>query len=340
MNYIMWGLFYLEHAIVAGIFVYAIFFIVMYAAKKRKKISGKCVPELLFCIYAILLIKIVGIFSLHFSLTGAMNYNIVPFVGSSFVPVLLNFVLFVPYGFLLPLVFVSYRWDWKKILCVGALTSLGIELLQMVGGRYAEIDDFLINTSGALTGYILYVCLRDFRGKRKKALRTFLALAAVLAACFPGIYIAGDNEEERPDGFVAVEKNISEVRIYFNGKSQAVEAESEVYHMFSIQMSNCGGHLLETKSNPDREVMNDTDCFIEVVFTQAQDISFENAENFSISDVDRVIYNCNENILYWGNSNYEYYVDFMELDGELEDYRADISAEYQELQKMVLHYFE
>ena len=106
MNYIMWGLFYLEYAVVAGIFVYAIFFIMMYAAKKRKKISGKCVPELLFCIYAILLIKIVGIFSLHFSLTGAMNYNIVPFVGSSFVPVLLNFVLFVPYGFLLPLVFV------------------------------------------------------------------------------------------------------------------------------------------------------------------------------------------------------------------------------------------
>ena len=58
-------------------------------------------PELLFCIYAILLIKIVGIFSLHFSFTGAMNYNIVPFVGRSFVPVLMNFVLFVPYGFLL-----------------------------------------------------------------------------------------------------------------------------------------------------------------------------------------------------------------------------------------------
>lgn len=98
--------------------------------------------------------------------------------------------------------------------------------------------------------------------------------------------------------------------------------------------------MLKIESNPEREVMNDTDCFIEVVFMQPQDIFFENAEDFSISNADKVMYNCNKNILYWGNSHYQYYVDFMELDGELEDYRADISAEYQELQKMVLHYFE
>lgn len=166
-------------------------------------------PELLFCIYAILLIKIVGIFSLHFSFTGAMNYNIVPFVGSSFVPVLLNFVLFVPYGFLL----LSKRISRKSV-------------------------------------YILMERVRRWRWIPR----------------------------------------------------------------YTLSLRNR--------------------------FLTAEDIFFENAEVFSISDADKVMCNCNKNILYWGNSHYQYYVDFMELDGEVEDYRADISAEYQELQKMVLHYFE
>ena len=340
MNYIMRGFADLKYSVVIGAVLYAILFLLLYALKKRKKFSWKYIAELAFCIYGVLLLRLVGIFSLHFSLNGIMSYNLIPFVGSSFVPVLLNFLLFVPYGFLLPLVFTSCQWNWKNILCVGALTSLTIEILQMFGGRYAEIDDFLINIFGTLAGYLFYTCLRNFRQNRKKAVRSFMALAATLGICFSGIYFVGDHSDWLPDGLSAVQDNISEFRIYYKGENQTVSINSDIYYYFTTQMSNCGGHLLEVKSSLDSEVMNDTDCFIEILFDNPQTISFYNAEDFSISNADRVMYNSTKNILYWGCSDYQYYADYMKLDAELEEHKADILSQYQGLQEMIIQYFE
>lgn len=92
-----------------GIPVYISFFLGIYAFGKRKVLSWKCIIEMIFCIYVLLLLRIVGIFSLHFSLDGIKNYNLIPFVGSAIVPTILNFVLFIPYGILLPIVFVTYK---------------------------------------------------------------------------------------------------------------------------------------------------------------------------------------------------------------------------------------
>ena len=287
-----------------------------------------------------MLIKSVGVFSLQFSFDGIMNYNLIPFVGSSFVPVLLNFILFVPYGILLPLVFTSCKWNWKKILCVGALTSLTIEVLQMFGGRYAEIDDFLVNTLGTFAGYFLYECLRNFRDNAKKKIFCLCTLVVALAVCFSGIYLIGDNSQQIPDGFSAAEDNISEIRIYYKGESRVVSVSSDVYNHFNSQISNCGGHLLEVKNDLDSEVMNDTDCFIEIFFQEPQTISFENVEDFLISDANKVIYNADKNILYWGYSEYKYYVDYAKLDVQLEEHRADILTQYQELKEIIIQCFE
>ena len=127
-------------------------------------------------------------------------YNLVPFIGSAFIPALLNFLLFLPYGFFLPLVFPSRKWTWKKLLCITAGTSLCIEVLQLFGGRYAEIDDVLLNTLGALSGYFIYICMVLFRKNRKKAVLYFVSLATTLAVCFYGIYLVRDHEEQRLDG--------------------------------------------------------------------------------------------------------------------------------------------
>ena len=340
MNYIVRGLADLKYAIMISIPIYVVWYLLMFALKIRKNFSRKCIAELLFCIYSVLLLKVVGIFSLHFSLDGIMNYSLVPFLGSSFVPVLLNFLLFVPYGFLITLVFTSCQWNWKKILCVGALTSLTIEILQMFGGRYAEIDDFLINTFGTLAGYLFFICLQNFRENRKKTVCSLIALAVTLGICFSGIYFVGNHSEELPDGLFAVQDNISEIRIYYKGENQTISLNSDIYNHFAIQVSNCDGHLLEVKSSLDSKVMNDTDCFIEILFDNPQTISFHNAEDFSISNADRVIYNSTKNILYWGYCDYQYYVDYIKLNAELEEHKADILPQYQELQKMIVLYFE
>lgn len=340
MNYIVRGLADLKYSIGIGCLIYAILFLIMYAFKKRKEISWKCISELIFCIYGVLLLKQVGIFSLHFSFNGIMSYNIIPFIGSSFVPVVLNFILFVPYGFLLPVVFSSCKWNWKRILCVGSLTSLTIELMQMFGGRYAEIDDFLINALGALTGYFFYACLLNFRKNKKKTISSLVVLTITLVVCFSGIYYVGDNSEQQPDGFSAVESNISVIQIYYNGESQVIPVDSYVYRYFVTQISNCGGHLLEIENNLDGDVTNNKDCFMEILFTEPQNISFENAKDLSISDADRVMYNASKNILYWGFSSYQYYVDYTRLDAQLEENKADILAQYQELQKLIAQHFE
>ena len=168
MNYILRGIGDLKISIIIGLFIWIIFELLIYVILKRKRMIWKYVVELVFSIYCVWLIELVGLFSLDFSLNGIKNISIVPFVGSSFIPVFLNFALFIPYGLLLPLVFSNCKWNWKKILLVGAMTSICIEVLQMFGGRYAEIDDFIINTLGAFVGYYIYSFIQGFRKNRKK----------------------------------------------------------------------------------------------------------------------------------------------------------------------------
>ena len=87
-------------------------------------------------------------------------------------------------------------------------------------------------------------------------------------------------------------------------------------------------------------MINDSDCFIEVKYNEPQTISFSNAAGFVISDADRLLYNANRNILYWGKSGYQFCVDYTKLDTDLEKHETDISAQYQVLQKMIAQTFE
>lgn len=75
--------------------------------------------------------------------------------------IILNTLLFVPFGILLPLV-TPIR-SFGRIIGAGALTSLGIEVVQFVldvtisTGRVFEVDDLLANTLGAAIGALVYV---------------------------------------------------------------------------------------------------------------------------------------------------------------------------------------
>ena len=70
-----------------------------------------------------------------------------------------NILLFIPYGMVTAWAFPSIR---SLIGCtlLGAVTSLGIEYMQMVTKRgYFQIDDILTNTLGTFVGYILFWCV-------------------------------------------------------------------------------------------------------------------------------------------------------------------------------------
>ena len=69
---------------------------------------------------------------------------------------LLNFFLFVPIGFLVPLLWKQYRTE-NHVLLFGFGTSFAIEVLQMFCGRTTDVDDLLMNTLGALIGYWMFL---------------------------------------------------------------------------------------------------------------------------------------------------------------------------------------
>lgn len=78
-----------------------------------------------------------------------------------------NVLLFIPYGFLSPCAFRSLR---RVCRCgaFGFLTSLGIELLQLVTQRgYFQIDDILTNGLGTIIGYLFFRFIVTILRKRR-----------------------------------------------------------------------------------------------------------------------------------------------------------------------------
>lgn len=66
-----------------------------------------------------------------------------------------NIILFIPVGFLLPLLWKQYRKS-SKTITLSILLSLAIECSQLFLSRGTDIDDLILNTIGAVLGYILY----------------------------------------------------------------------------------------------------------------------------------------------------------------------------------------
>ena len=145
-------------------------------------IGMDCVCSMILFVPAILLVqKLMGrkILTVHtfflllyagalagiFSVTGLPNVkyfkvdftvNYIPMVDilSSPMQYFLNVLMFVPIGFLLPLLWDKYG-DWKHVLGVGTFLTLFIEVAQVFTFRATDIDDLLMNLLGAAAGFWL-----------------------------------------------------------------------------------------------------------------------------------------------------------------------------------------
>jgi glycopeptide antibiotics resistance protein len=78
-----------------------------------------------------------------------------------------NVLLFVPLGFLVPLLLPRLRRGWR-VLAAGAGVSLLVELAQlpMPGVRRADVNDLLMNVAGTALGLFLYA-LASRAGSRR-----------------------------------------------------------------------------------------------------------------------------------------------------------------------------
>lgn len=66
----------------------------------------------------------------------------------------LNIILFVPLGFLLPAIWSKYR-PFKITFFIGLGLTFIIEILQIFSYRLTDVDDLLTNTAGTIIGYYL-----------------------------------------------------------------------------------------------------------------------------------------------------------------------------------------
>ena len=69
-----------------------------------------------------------------------------------------NIFMFVPIGFFSALLWRNGRW-WRSF-SVGLLSSGAIEAVQFFIGRRTDVDDLILNTAGAMLGFLLYCVLR------------------------------------------------------------------------------------------------------------------------------------------------------------------------------------
>ena len=83
------------------------------------------------------------------------NMNLMPLQSQGMRTYVLNVLLFLPLGFLLPLLSQSYH-RLSLTAASGFLCSLAIECSQLLNLRCGDVDDLLMNTLGAVFGYGLW----------------------------------------------------------------------------------------------------------------------------------------------------------------------------------------
>lgn len=149
----------------------------------------------LFGVYVTLAFQVTGAGTLREALYHGICFsggevNLAPFSqGIDPVGYVLNVVLGMPLGFLLPLL-------WEKLdrprtaLCAGLLFSLLIELSQLCNFRATDVDDLLMNTLGTLLGFLLFrLFARITRWKREEELRWPIGPWSTVGVLFLGRFL-------------------------------------------------------------------------------------------------------------------------------------------------------
>ena len=116
-----------------------------------------------FLVYLLVVYRVTGMGTIwdigrYDSLIRWHQVHVIPFHNLQFdVPfLLLNILMTIPLGIILPTLWPEFR-KLSKVAFTGFGLSLAIELSQLLNTRNTTIDDLLMNTLGAIIGYIIFV---------------------------------------------------------------------------------------------------------------------------------------------------------------------------------------
>lgn len=165
MEYLISGAAYLSQAIIIAAIITAIIYIV-----RRQKINPyKVATYYAFSTYVVVVGLVTGLLQQPWDFSTQISYNYLPFCDLDMAQMMMNCLLFVPMGFMMPML------SRKISTCfrAGSITfgaSIGIEVIQMFFlGRYADINDVIANGLGGIIGFGLYVFFqRTVLNKRER----------------------------------------------------------------------------------------------------------------------------------------------------------------------------
>ena len=155
-----------------------LFILYIFIFYKRWKVKGKDILFINTIMYIYLsFVLYFTLMPIITSLPFVFNHsyvpmNLVPFIdistgrGDFIRQVVLNIVMTIPFGFLLPLI-KNKRISLMKIVLYTFLLSLGIEILQPLINdfRSSDITDLVTNIFGGIIGYILYLIFKPLTTK-------------------------------------------------------------------------------------------------------------------------------------------------------------------------------
>ena len=78
-----------------------------------------------------------------------------PFLITEIMSHILNIIMFMPLGFLLPLIWDNFR-NAYKVTAVGFFMSLAVEICQLFCHRATDVNDLITNTTGTIVGYCIW----------------------------------------------------------------------------------------------------------------------------------------------------------------------------------------
>ena len=78
-----------------------------------------------------------------------------PFFVTEATSHILNVIMFMPLGFLLPLVWKNFR-EITRVIIVGFFMSFAIETCQLFCHRVTDVNDLITNTVGTIIGYCIW----------------------------------------------------------------------------------------------------------------------------------------------------------------------------------------
>lgn len=165
MNYLKPLLQITPYAVFISVFGYGLVFLLLKIIRKRKTTPPQVVFEFFLFGWIVYFFWVTQVLS--FGNNMGDPYNLEPLkplflafkygtTNAAMVnQLLMNVIMFVPFGVLLPLVFTQKNIGFSKVLAASFLLSLLTESTQFLTGRSVDIDDLIANSFGGILGIAL-----------------------------------------------------------------------------------------------------------------------------------------------------------------------------------------